>query len=204
MAITPMMKTRLRPLAAALVLSAAATTANANVIDFADSAQTAGLGATVTLDITMDFVDTTVGGSFDIVYDAGLLSFVSFEFDDAFLDLIDPAFTVLPDNCLTDGAAIAGCDVGDPELNGIAFGNFDGISGELLIGSVTFQTLDLGIAAVTMATNDAPWEGFIDLNANEMLVLYGPGTVRVVPLPAGLWLLLSAVGLAGAVRRNRA
>ncbi len=193
----------MRPLAAALVLSATATTANANVIDFADPAISAGVGQTVTLSISMDFVQTTVGGSIDIFYDAGLLSFVSFEFDDDFLGLIDPAFSVMPDNCLSDGAAIAGCSVGDEELNGLSFGNFDGITGELTVGTLTFETLDVGIAVVTMANNDAPYEGFIGLDASELLVLYGPGTVHIVPVPAAIWLMLSAVGIAGAMRRRR-
>ncbi len=192
----------MRPLAAALVLSATATVANANVIDFADPAISAGVGQTVSLDISLDFVQTTVGGSIDIFYDAGLLSFVSFEFDDGFLGLIDPAFTVMPDNCLSDGAAIAGCSVGDAELNGLSFGNFDGITGELTVGTVTFETLDVGIAVVTMANNDAPYEGFIGLDASELLVLYGPGTVHIVPVPAAIWLMLSAVGIAGAMRRR--
>lgn len=197
-----MVTTRLRPLAAALVLSATATTANANVIDFADPAVTAGVGSTVTLSVTMDFVQTTVGGSFDVFYDADLLSFVSFEFATSFLDLIDPAFTVLPDDCLSGGPAIDGCSAGDAELNGIAFGNFDGITGELLIGTLTFEALEAGIGIVTMANNDAPWEGFISVDSSEMLVLYGPGTVHIVPLPAGIWLMLSALGVAGVLRRR--
>ena len=57
-----------------------------------------------------------------------------------------------------------------------------------------------------MANNDSPWEGFISAtDASELFVLYLPAKIHVVPLPAGLWLLASGLGLfAGFVRRRQA
>ena len=194
------------PLIAALALTSVGSTAYANVISFVDPAQAATVGDVVTFDIEMDFIDSTVGGSFDIFYNAGLLSYISFEFDAAFIDLIDPAFSVLPDNCFTDGAAIAGCNVGDAELNGLSFGNFDGITGTQVIGSLSFVALDEGVAEITMGTNDAPYEGFFSsVDASELIVLYGPGKAHItqIPVPAAVWLLMSGIGLLGGLSRRR-
>ncbi|NND60121.1 MAG: VPLPA-CTERM sorting domain-containing protein [Gammaproteobacteria bacterium] len=190
---------------AAVIMLAASATANANVISFADPGQQVGVGQQVSFDITMNFFESTVGGSFDVFYDASLLSFVSFEFNADFIDTAaDPDFAVAPDNCFFDGAAIAGCSVGDAELNGIGFGSIDGIVGMHTIGTVTFETLGIGVGLLSMATNDAPWEGFYSaIDAGEMTVVYGPGKVHVVPLPAGVWLLFSALGITGLLRRRR-
>ncbi len=193
------------PLIAALALSAIGPTAGANVISLSPLVHEVGVGQAVKFDINIDFVNTTVGGAFDLFYDPELLSFVSFEFDVEFLTTVaDPDFAVMPDNCLLDGPAISGCIVGDGELNGIGFGNFDGITGSHRIGSVIFQTLDVGVVALMMANNDSPWEGFISAaDASELFVLYAPAKVHIVPLPAGLWLLASALGLLAARSRRR-
>lgn len=198
---------RLLPLAAALMGATLATSANANVIDFEDPAQTAFVGDHVSFDISIDFIQSTVGGALDVLYDSSLLSFVSWEFNDSFLaSVADPDFSVFPDNCFSDGAAIGGCSVGDAELNGIGFGSFDGIVGTHIIGTLTFEALDIGAAVLTMSTNDAPWEGFFSaVDASELVVVYGSGKVHIqaIPLPAGFWLFASALGLlAGRLRRR--
>lgn len=197
---------KLLPLFAVLALTAIGSTANANVISLSPVVQTAGIGQEVSFDINMDFINTTVGGAFDLFYDPNLLAFVSFEFDATFLTSVaDPDFAIMPDNCISDGAALGGCSAGDAELNAIGFGSFDGISGSHTIGTVTFQTLGPGVSALLMATTDSPWEGFISADdASDLFVIYSPAKLHVVPLPAGLWLLASGLGLfAGFARRRR-
>lgn len=190
-----MLKTRILPVLAALVLTAIGTTATANVISLAPAGQSATIGDTVSFDVNIDFINTTVGGAFDVFYDDSILSFSSFEFDLGFLGPVaDPAFTFLPDD------SVSGV------LNGIAFGSFDGISGQHLIGTLTFETIDAGVAVLGMDTNVAPWGGFFSADdASELVVVYGPGKVHVVPIPAAAWLFASGLGLlAGVARRKRA
>lgn len=198
-----MSTTKLLPLTAALLITAiGSTAANANVISLMPAAQSAGVGADITFEVRMDFINTTVGGAFDVFYDASILSYVSFEFAPGFAD---PDFAISPDDCFVDGAAISGCSVGDPELNGIGFGDFDGLTGSHLVGLLTFQTIDTGVAVLSMATNDEPWGGFFSaIDASELVVVYGPGKVHVVPIPAAVWLFASGLGLlAGWSRRRR-
>lgn len=200
-----MLTKKLLPLLTALALTTIVSTASANVISFGTPAQEVGVGATVTFDINMDFINSTVGGAFDVFYDANVLAYVSFEFNATFLATVaDPDFAIMPDNCFSDGSAISGCSVGDAELNGIGFGHFDGLSGQHTIGTLTFTALQIGVAAITMANNDSPWEGFFSADdATELLVLYGPAKVHVVPVPAAVWLMISGLGLLAGVKRRR-
>lgn len=178
--------------------------AQANVISLVPVGQAAGVGQQVSFSIEMDFFQATVGGAFDLFYDAALLDFQSFDFDSHFLATqADPDLLVSPDDCLQSGSVLGGCSPGDAELNGIGFGNFDGIVGHHTIGVVTFQTLAPGIALLSMATNDTPWEGFYSADdASELSVVFGPGKLHIVPLPAGLWLLASAFSLTAFLRRR--
>src|SRR5262249_16376257 len=118
------------PVLAAAALWMTSLGAGANVIALDPIGQKVGLGDTVEVQITSFFGEARIGGAFDLFYDPTQLEFVSFAFDDHFFnDVSDPAFDHAPDNCMTDGAPFGGCNVGDPELNAIGFGNFDGISG---------------------------------------------------------------------------
>jgi hypothetical protein len=200
-----MMTKKAAPLLAAAALTAASLGAHANEISLGPVDQSVGIGDVFSVEISMSFEEATVGGAFDLFYDPTQLSFVSFEFDSEFFnDIADPAFNHVPDFCFTDGAPFGGCDVGDPELNAIGFGNFDGISGDHLVATVFFQALARGTSLLTMAVNDAPFEGFYSAETGlEMDVIYNGASVQVVPVPAALWLLVSAVGLLGARRQRR-
>jgi hypothetical protein len=198
-----MMTKKLAPVLAAASLWTASFGAQANVISLDPIGQVVGMGQTFALTISAFFEEPTVGGSFDLFYDPTQLAFVSFEFDEHFLnDISDPAFAHVPDNCFTDGAPFGGCNVGDAELNAIGFGSFDGISGLNLVATVMFQAIGTGTSQLTMATNDAPFEGFYSaITGLPMEVEYNVADVVVVPVPAALWLLLSGLGLVGARRR---
>ena len=135
---------KLLPLFAALVLTAYGSAAYANVVSLSPTVQVVGVGDEVSFDIDIDFINSTVGGAFDVFYNPSILEFVSFEFDATFLTSVsDPDFAIMPDNCLSGGAAISGCSAGDAELNGLGFGSFDGISGNHTVGTLTFQAIDL-------------------------------------------------------------
>jgi hypothetical protein len=199
-----MKKTLARSLAAAALLIGSAG-AQANVISLEPIGQEVGLHHTFSLEISSFFAEATVGGSFDLFYDPTLFEFVSFEFDENFLNNVsDPAFAHVPDNCFTDGAPFGGCSVGDAELNAIGFGSFDGISGTNVVATVLFRSIgNPGTGSFLMAVNDAPFEGFFSAETGlEMTVSYNSAKVVVTPVPAAAWLLLSALGLLG-IRRRR-
>jgi hypothetical protein len=199
-----MMTRKLAPLFAAATLWMASAGAHANVISLSPIGQTVGLNQMVSVDISAFFAESTVGGAFDLFYDASKLEFVSFDFDDHFYnDVSDPAFDHAPDNCYTDGSPFGGCAVGDAELNAIGFGNFDGISGDNLVATVMFRTIGTGTSALTMAVNDAPFEGFYSaVTGLPMTVYYNSAKIVVTPVPAAAWLLASALGLLGLGRRR--
>ncbi|MFK8031341.1 MAG: VPLPA-CTERM sorting domain-containing protein [Gammaproteobacteria bacterium] len=188
----------------ALTLGLTGQMSYANVIGVAPTTSTIGVGQEITLDITMEFLQETVGGSFDIFYDTNIFDVVSFSYDATFsVDVIDPAFTLTPENCETDGSAIGGCSVGDAELNAVGFGNFDGIIGDYVIGQLTLVATNGGLGTIGTASSDSPFGGFISAaDASEMIVVYNGASVLVVPVPAAIWLMLSALGIMGGLRRR--
>lgn len=199
-----MMTKNAAPLLAALALSVASYSAQASVISLDPVGQTVRVGDVFSVQISMFFPEATVGGAFDLFYDPTQLAFVSFEFDPTFFnDVADPAFSHMPDNCYAEGAPFGGCSVGDAELNAIGFGSFDGISGEHIVATVFFAALAPGSSQLTMAVNDAPFEGFYSaITGLEMLVEFNSAKVQVVPVPAALWLFGSAIGLLSLGRRR--
>ncbi len=188
----------------ALALGLFSQASNANVIGVSPTTSTVGIGQEFTLDITMEFLQETVGGSFDLFYDTNIFDLVSFSYDSSFsIDVIDPAFTLTPKNCETDGSVVGGCNVGDAELNAIGFGNFDGIIGDYVIGQLTLVATQAGLGTVGLASSDSPFGGFISAaDAEEMIVVYNGASVLVVPVPAAIWLMLSALGAMGVMRRR--
>ncbi len=189
---------------AALALGLFSQVSHANVISISPTTSTVGIGQEFTLDITMEFLQETVGGAFDLIYDTNIFDVVSFAYDSSFsINVIDPAFTLIPENCESDGSIIGGCSVGDAELNAIGFGNFDGIIGNHVIGQLTLVATQAGLGTVGLASSDSPFGGFISAaDASEMTVVYNGASVLVVPVPAAIWLMLSALGMVGALRRR--
>ena len=70
---------------------------------------------------------------------------------------------------------------------------------------MTFEAIALGASAITMGTNDWPFEGcFSAVTGEEMEMRYNSAKVIVnaVPLPAAAWFLLGGLGvLFGFIRR---
>lgn len=168
------------------------TASQAATISLNPLSQNVALGNQVSLQLNMDFTaDPTLGGGVDIFYDSSRLSFVSFTFDPSLGD--DTGLQRQPD-VLTN------------ELNGLAFGNFDGLSGPSLVGTLMFNTIGAGTALFTMADNDLPAGGFYSaVTFDPQTVTYEGASVNVtaVPLPAALWLMLSGMGLIGAMSQKK-
>ncbi len=149
----------------------------------------------------MDFSDDpTLGGGLDIFYNSSLLEFVSFVLDPNLGS--DPDFTRDPD------------DLGD-KLEGLAFGEFGGLTGPARVGTLTFNTkMQAGTANFTMdTTTNTLVGGFVSgvtflaqtpefIGASvDLTDLTSP---TVVPVPAAVWLFGSGlVGLAGIARRKK-
>ena len=104
------------------------------------------LGGQVSVEVHMDFSDDpTLGGGIDIAYDSSILAFSGFSANPGLGG--DVSFERVPDNLSI-------------ELNGMGFGNFVGIAGPKLIGTLFFNALGLGTTNLVITDNDAPFGGF--------------------------------------------
>ncbi len=122
----------------ALVLICGTSIANAASINFSSPSMTANVNDIITLDVLMDFTgNPTLGGGTDIFYDSAVLSYQSFSFATTSLTL-DPAFSRTP-------------DILSNKLEGLAFGNFNGLSGPGTVGTLTFQVIASGNTTLRMA-----------------------------------------------------
>lgn len=198
--------------AAAALLAGWVGSAHAGTVTFSADQTTVGVGDLVTFTYTMDFSDdSTLGGGTDIWYDSSVLQFVGWSFD-AGLSSDNPNFRLDPTNCLT--TSDPGCDAdasefaGMAQLNGLAWGNDsgNGMSGPAVIGQMVFQAIGIGVTDIFMAANDDGVSGdpgpFVSGNTFTVQdVTFSADSVTVVPVPAAVWMLLSALGALGGVRR---
>lgn len=191
-----------RRLASALVAVALATglaNADAASISLNPGGASAALGAPVSFDLVADFDGLVLlGGAVDLAWDAQVLEFVEFNFSGGMAPpRRDVSFDVV--------------DLQSPGLLSVGFANFGGLtlSAGTTIGSVIFSVLGGPVPSTALMLSDSvKWSGFFDVGGDPVAVDYlGAefGRLNAVPLPAGQWLLLSAVGaLVGALRRRSA
>jgi hypothetical protein len=128
------------------------------------------------LELWMDFTaEPTLGGGTDIHFDAAALRYLSFEFDPGLGD--DPAFRRVPD---LDAPG---------ELNALAFGNFDGLTGPALVGRFTFRAGGTaGVTSLTMTADDldgvaGPFVSAIDFLPMDVDFIGADVNVVEGPLP---------------------
>ncbi|WP_239058978.1 PEP-CTERM sorting domain-containing protein [Colwellia sp. Arc7-D] len=95
-------------------------------------------GDFITMDILIDFTaEPTIGGGFDIVFDPLALGFQNLLIP----PFADPLFFRPPD--LFPGL-----------LSGWAFGDFNGLTGSAVLGSITFQVLSTMGASTSVSTQE--------------------------------------------------
>lgn len=173
-----------------------ATGTPASTLSLQPVAQDIQPGSQVALELRMDFSDDpTLGGGLDVFYNPAVLNFVKFEFA--------PAFPTDPFFSSPGGAGAPTLLPG--QVKGIGFGRFDTpLAGPYQVGTLTFAAMGAGTTDITLAENILPLGGFFSGDGTRELnpVLMG-ASVTVVPIPASLWLLASALlGVAGITRRK--
>ncbi len=186
--------------AALLIALAAVGPANAASLDFVPLTPTSNLspGDIVSLQVWLDFSDVvddfgtpvgTLGGGWDILYDPTLIAFTGLDFQ----IVGDPAFARPPD--ILPGI-----------LESWSAGDFNGIIGPVLAGTVSFEVIasgpfttsiwlreSLGLAGTWVSAGD-----FVSIIVPE----YDAVTLTGVPLPATGWLLMPAIAALAALRKG--
>lgn len=202
----------IRPYVAVLTLCSVASVSQAASLSIQPAEDLMGTvvqGNYFQVDIYMDFTDDpTIGGGFDILYDPSRVSYVNGSFliaptldsDSAFTRDDDPAASAL--NQVEVNAA-------EGKVIGAAFGDFIGLTGPSLVGSMTFLAENVGLASFGLsATENLSIGNFISTFTLEPQDVSFAGTsisISPIPVPAAVWLMLSGLaGLAAVMRRKSA
>ena len=167
---------------------------HAATINISPKESSVHIGDLVSLDLTMNFQgEPTIGGGIDVLFD---------NFTNAEL-----AFDSYTRANLGDAAFGRAPDVEATKLNGIAFGDFAGVSGPALIGTLSFKAKKAGDYFLDLAINDKPAGSFFKLNGDPQLPILNGATLHVlavpIPIPAAVWLMFSALGTIGGVSSRR-
>ncbi|MEO1575670.1 MAG: VPLPA-CTERM sorting domain-containing protein [Pseudomonadota bacterium] len=151
-----------------------------------DGAILATNGDLLTFDLIMDFSgpgEITLGGGFDIVWDTAGFEFVEY----VSAGLGEASFGRDPE--VQDGRLFSG-----------AFGAFAGLTGPDLVATLTFRVMGPpGVYEINPTATDGIGGPFI--SALDFLTVLEPeyNGIRIVPIPAAVWLfgsgLLALVGM---------
>lgn len=184
----------------ALTALCLAAPASAGSVGLSPSTASAAPGDTISFDIVANFDDDpTLGGGIDVFFDPTALAFSSY----TFADIGDADFARPPD-------VFAG------HLYGITFGEFDNCpgpncatgGGDFLVGTLSFDVLataGIGVTSLMLDASANPVGGFVSgVNFDAQTVAFGGADITVVPLPAPLLLLGSALAALTGLRRRAA
>ena len=161
------------------------------------------------VEIHMDFTDDpTIGGGFDILYDASLLTYVNNSFLISDTLGSDPNLT-RDDNPAASTLNSVEIDTVNGKIVGAAFGDLIGLTGPSLVGTMTFLATEIGNASLSLtATANPAVGGFIStFTLEDQNVDFIGSSIEVspVPLPAAVWLMFTGLaGIATVSRRQQA
>lgn len=166
---------------AAVAVLMSTSVASADVIVWFDPASaTVEVGATVDVDIMADFEEPVVGWGIDLAIG-----------EPSYADWIGTTIGTEWDATTTlDGDGLAGLRFPD------------GISGEVLLATVTFEGVAEGVTSLSLSSGPEEDEGFLlDTGVVAENVQFSPGSLTVVPEP-GTIALLGLTSLAIHLRRR--
>lgn len=185
-----------------LALAALAQTAVAATVDLALSpaGSTVAPGTTFDVQIQGSYLGpaTLAGGALDLQFDGSVLNVVSVFVNPAVGDFVASSGTT---------------DNGAGRVDSIAFASFFGISGSFTLATVSFLAVGPGTSQLLLSdANDPvyPWTNYdlgVSPAGDSVTPRFSAASVTVVPVPAGIWLLGTAVmglGIRRTYGRNRA
>lgn len=145
-----------------------------------------GIGS---LDLMMDFNDSTIGGGIDLAF-SGSISFNAFT-PSAFVTGLDSSFT---------GSGTADADQ-DFEIH---WGDFAGFTGSQHIGTLAVNLDSLGTGLVALQFNST-YGDFIENGGSfgslPVSLVNAEVNVSAVPLPSAVWFMVSGLALLFNVKR---
>ncbi len=140
-------------------------------------------GDVLVMDVFADFTDeSTLGSSFDIEWDTSAVGLVSLDY----IPVGEPSFRRPP-------------DVEDGRLVSWAFGAFAGISGLNQLGSVSFEVLEGMGASTSLDFGCSGLQACLFFSSEDFVtqIMVDRPSLEItrVPVPAALWLLLTALAV---------
>jgi hypothetical protein len=154
----------------------------------------AGAGGTLSLNIAGNFNTPTDGGGFTFSWDPGVLTYTGLTIADTTIGGPWDTFSSFDASSAASGTVDNIFVIADAA---------PGASGAFDIATVNFNVVGaLGSSTdITIADVFGGWSA--TGTSLPITVDYTAGQVNVVPLPAAAWLMLSSLGVLGAVRRRK-